>query len=200
MPRSTYLQQAFCVYGLLLLVSLSLARADDQISVRIGIQVKDGNRTTWAKANDRLRGGSRLHVYVLPESDAYVYVVHSDGKEATLLNHADDQKVIKKGSTLALPSEKEFYQIDGSSPFESFSIVCSPHEIKRVSNALKTGKTTHKQWNVLAKTLKNNTGLVDEEIKKPSAMAGSVRGIADHLRAFSGNSFVIVQYEFSVKK
>ena len=64
----------------------SPAVAQDQVRAKVGIQVHSGNRTAPAKTTETVKTGDSLRVYVMPENDAYVYVVHNDGENVTLLN------------------------------------------------------------------------------------------------------------------
>jgi hypothetical protein len=59
----------------------------------------------------------------VPEGDAYVYVVHNDGKTLTLLNAQNATTRITKGGLLTLPAPEKFYQIDGGSAKESITVL-----------------------------------------------------------------------------
>jgi len=76
------------ILGLWLCTQLtSPAVAQDQVRAKVGIQVHSGARTAPAKTTETVKTGDSLRVYVVPENDAYVYVVHNDGKNLTLLNY-----------------------------------------------------------------------------------------------------------------
>ena len=62
------------------------AVAQDRVRAKVGIQVRSGERTATAKTIERVKTGDFLRVYVVPEDDAYVYVIHNDGKNLNLLN------------------------------------------------------------------------------------------------------------------
>src|SRR5207253_10920145 len=64
----------------------SPAVAQDRVRAKVGTQVRSGERTAPAKTTETVKTGDSLRVYVVPENDAYVYVVHNDGKTLTLLN------------------------------------------------------------------------------------------------------------------
>ena len=64
----------------------SPAVAQDRVRAKVGIQVRSGDHMAPAKATEMVKTGDNLRVYVVPENDAYVYVVHNDGKNLTLLN------------------------------------------------------------------------------------------------------------------
>src|SRR4029453_285904 len=56
------------------------ALAHDRGRAKVGIQVRSGERTAPAKTRETVKTGDSLRVYVMPEDDAYIYVVHNDGK------------------------------------------------------------------------------------------------------------------------
>src|SRR5918912_1152663 len=58
----------------------SPAVAQDRVRAKVGIQVRSGDRTAPARATEMVKTGDSLRVYVVPENDAYVYVVHNDGQ------------------------------------------------------------------------------------------------------------------------
>jgi hypothetical protein len=136
-----------------------------------------------------------------------VYVVHSDQKTVTLLTRVE-QRI--QSSTLVLPSVQEFYQVDGQSPMETFTVICSPKEVKEISSLVSSSQMTHDRWVSLEKELLKR-GEIDlaQKSEKPFAIAGNVRGAGDSaggdafvrdLQIFSGKSILVRQYEFSVKK
>ena len=173
---------------------------------KIGILVKSGDQIIRAKSRDRLKAGDLVRIYVHPEVSSYVYVVHRDQKTVTLLNMVE-QRI--QSSTLVLPSVQEYYQVDGQSPVETFTVICSPKEVKEISS-LASSQMTHDRWVSLEKDLLKK-GEIDlaQKSEKPFAIAGNVRGAGDaaggdafvrELQIFSGKSILVRQYEFSVKK
>ena len=165
-----------------------------------------GRSDLRAKSRERLKAGDLIRIYVHPEASSYVYVVHSDQKTVTLLNMVE-QRI--QSSTLVLPSVQEFYQVDGKSPVETFTIICSPDEVKEVS-ALLSSQMPHDRWAALEKELaKKGEVELAQKTERPFAIAGNVRGAGDaaggdpfvkELQIFSGKSVLVRQYEFSVKK
>jgi transposase-like protein len=148
-----------------------------------------------------------LRIYVHPEKTSHVYVVHTDLKEATLLSILQ-QKV--QSSTLVIPSLQNFYRVDGKSDKEIFTIIVSPDELPEVSDIFKTEKTSYLRWVEVEKVLIEK-GKIDlsQEVEKPFAIAGNVRGwavnddvdpFASRLQIFSGKSVLVKKYEFRVKK
>src|SRR4051812_36844489 len=101
------------------------AVAQDRVRAKVGIQVRSGDRTAPAKATEMVKTGDSLRIYVVPENDAYVYVVHNDGKTLTLLNAQNATTKVTKGVLVALPTPEQFYQIDGESAKESITVLCS---------------------------------------------------------------------------
>jgi hypothetical protein len=145
---------------------------------------------------------------VIPEESSWIYVVHADEKTVTLL-----KKIEKSAPTavVALPSLSEFYQVDGGSPTETITIVCSPEELKDVS-AIGDAQMPVEKWRNMEKELTRRGEIeLGQKAEKPFPIAGNVRGeksappsegesFLDQLPVFSGNSVLVKQYEFSVKK
>ena len=176
------------------------------VRAKIGILIKSGDQTIKAKSNDRLKAGDLVRIYVHPEVNSSVYVVHRDQKTVTLLNMVK-QRI--QSSTLVLPSVQEFYKVDGKSPVETFTVICSPTEVKEISS-LVGSKMHYDRWVSLEKELLKR-GEIDlaQKAEKPFALTGTVRGGGDavggdafvrELQIFSGKSILVRQYEFSVKK
>jgi hypothetical protein len=176
------------------------------VRAKIGVIIKSGDHITRAKSKDRLKAGDLVRIYVHPEVSLYVYVVHSDQKTVTLLNMLE-QRI--RSSTLVLPSVQEFYQADGQSPVETFTVICSPEEVKEISS-LVSSQMTYDRWVSVEKDLLKK-GEIDlaQKSERPFAIAGNVRGIGDaaggdafvrELQIYSGKSILVRQYEFSVKK
>ena len=187
--------------------SLPVFSQERTVRAKIGILVKSGDQTARAKSKERVKSGDLLRIYVHPEVSSYVYVVHTDQKEVTLLNMVE-QKI--QSSTMVLPSLQEFYQVDGKSPVETFTVICSTDEVKEVS-ALVKAQVSYDQWASIEKDL-NKKGEIDlsQKTERPFAIAGNVRGAGDaagandpfvnELQIFSGKKILVKQYEFSVKK
>src|SRR5262245_45579163 len=91
--------------------------AQDRVraKVGVGIQASPGAPMAAAKAVETVKAGYSLRVYVVPEHDAYLYVVHNDGKTLTLLNAQNATTKISGGGPVTLPGPDRFYQIDGGS-------------------------------------------------------------------------------------
>ena len=192
------------VYGF---YAFAASAGENPMRAKIGIQIKSGGTVEKAKSRDALAPGDMLRIYVHPEANAYVYVVHSDITEATLLNMVE-QKI--QSSTLVMPSLLDYYQVDGKSSQETFTIICSPVALSQMAGLVKTGSIPHAQW------VKIETGLVEkgkidlsESAEKPFALAGNVRGMdsvdnpdtfAGGLQIFSGKGVLVKKYEFAVKK
>ena len=185
---------------------LSGISQEGMVRAKMGILVKaDKQSMRPAKAKDRLKAMDMLRIYVHPEVNAFVYVIHTDKKTVTLLGMVEHRI---HSSTTVLPSIQDFYQVDGLSPVETFSIICSPKEIKELS-ALMTSQMPYKRWVSLEEDLLKR-GEIDlaQRPEKPFAIAGNVRGghetreapFVKDLQIFSGKSVLVKKYEFSVTK
>ncbi len=99
---------------ILIIGMASPAAAQEMVRAKIGIELFSGNGSTRARTIEQIKTKDKLRIYVIPEKDAYLYVVHTDQNKVTLLNKS---KVIKN-SALVLPSDNEYYEPDGLSERE----------------------------------------------------------------------------------
>lgn len=204
--RTSFFIFLFVVSGFWIFMGSAAPAEENSIRARIGIQVTSDGSIEKAKSRDRLRPGDLLRVYVYPEADSYVYVVHSDLAEATLLN-TDQQNV--QSSSLVLPSLLEFYRVDGKSDREMFTVICSPAALAQMAGLVKNGTLPHEQW-VKIEDILVQEGKIElaQNTEKPFALAGNVRGLdspakvsfESSLPIFSGKGVLVKKYEFSIKK
>lgn len=188
---------------------------DNRVRAKIGIQVKSGEQQSSARSREMLKAGDSLRIYVHSEKDSYLYVVHTDGKVVNLLNMTA-QKM--QSSTLVLPSLQAYYKVDGGSPMERFSVICSQQELPELSK-MANSKISFEQWRQIENDLVQRGKLLSAPGEKapfsiagdeaPFAIGGNVRGVLDEkgtdpfvrdLQIFSGNGVLVKQYEFQVKK
>ena len=180
---------------------------EETVRAKIGIQIKSGDRTMRAKSYDRLKKDDLLRIYVHPERTSHVYVIHSDLKNVTLLNNVQQKR---QSSTLVMPSLQEFYQVDGESRTESFTIIISDGEVAEVSDAFKDGSASYKKWIRIEQRLFDENKIdLSQKTEKPFSISGTVRGVSgggdadpfvSKLQIFSGKSILVKRYEFKVKK
>lgn len=207
MPRQIFVWKAVLLGGLVLAPLTLAVAAEDYVRAKVGIQVRSGEQATSAKASDTIKMGDSLRVYAIPEEDAYVYVVHSDGKKVTLLNESSARTKVDKGSTVFLPTREQFYKVDGMSDKESITVICSPRELPAIPKAVQTERATSDAWLAMEKELVEKSKLeMGENINKPFQLAGNVRSVGESdpfvqtLPIFSGKSLVVKKYAFQVQK
>ncbi len=196
------------ILGLWLCTQLtSPAMAQDRVRAKVGIQVRSGERTAPAKTTEMVKTGDSLRVYVVPENDAYVYVVHNDGQNLTLLNAQNATTKVTKGMLVALPAPEQFYQVDGGSAKESITVLCSPTELREVASLFNTPKVTQQNWLSLEKALLDKSKIdLSQPTDKPFQIAGNVRSMSHNdpflntLVIYSGKSLVAKKYDFQVQK
>jgi len=207
---STRILTRFFVMAIALAMAVPiLARADEvPVRAKIGIQILSGEKVMRAKSRDRLKVGDMLRIYVHPEHACYVYVIHSDQKTATLLNTVE-QRV--QGSSLVMPSLHQYYQVDGKSASESFTIICSPKELAEVSGTFEEGLAPHVKWAAVQEGLTEQSRIDLTQVSdRPFAIAGNVRGaggagqaggdpFSSRLRIYSGRSLLVKYFAFQVR-
>src|SRR5215475_7541246 len=181
--------------------------AQDRVRAKVGIQVRSGDHTAPAKTTETVKTGDFLRVYVVPEDDAYVYVVHNDGKNLTLLNAQNATTKVTKGGLVMLPAPEKFYQIDGGSDKESITVLCSPTEIREVASLFSAPNVAQKNWLSLEKALLDKSKIdLSQPTDKPFQIAGNVRSMSSNdpflntLVIYSGKSLVAKKYDFQVQK
>ena len=185
----------------------SPAVAQDRVRAKVGIQIRSGERTASAKTTETVKTGDNLRVYVVPENEAYVYVVHNDGKSLTLLNAQSATAKVTGGGLVTLPAPENFYQIDGGSDKESIIVLCSPTELREVAGLFSTPNVTQKNWLSLEKALLDKSKIdLSQPTDKPFQIAGNVRSMSSNdsfvntLVIYSGKSLVAKKYDFQVQK
>jgi hypothetical protein len=198
------------ILGLWLCTQLSSpAEAQERVraKVGIGIQVRPGEPMASAKNTERVKTGDSLRIYVVPEGDSYVYVVHNDGKNLSLLNAQNATTRVPGGVPVTLPAPEQFYQIDGGSDRESITVICSPTEIRAVTNLLNAPNVSQKNWLSLEKELLDKSKIdLSQPTDKPFQIAGNVRSMSNNdpflnaLAIYTGKSLVTKKYDFQVQK
>jgi hypothetical protein len=173
------------------------------IKAKVAILHKSGDDYAVLRSNDRLRVGEMIRIFVQPENSCYVYIIHSDNKESTLLY---DKKVSAKHDTLILPSTSEYYVFDDKSPTARITIFCSLKKIEDINQLFKSENISgNNEWSSLEKKLfkkyKKNLG---DQSEKPFPMAGNVSAVNDEFLnrqlVLSGKGMIIRKYEIEIKK
>ena len=191
----------------ILLTRLDTVFCDDiYIRAKIGIEISSSGKNKLAKSRDRLKPGDLLRIYVHAEKASYIYIVYSDRKKISLLSMTE-QNILS--SSLLLPSVNEYYEIDGKSNFERFTIICSPKEINEIPQFFNSNPL-FKEWESLEQTLDEKSRIqLSDKSDIPFAIAGNVRGGISFdqssspikkLKIFTGNYMVVKKYEFQVSK
>jgi hypothetical protein len=208
------MRQKFIIFFLLSLIVFMISGSvspvgalEEKVRAKIGLQVRSGDQARSARSQDDLNVNDLIRIYVHPEETSYVYVVHADLKVATLLSMVQQKS---QSSTLVMPSLQEFYQVDGTSPKETFTVIISPKDLAEVMEVLKNGSAPYEKWIEVEGSLLTKSKIdLSQEVEKPFAIAGNVRGVgttasvdpfANNLQIFSGKSLLVKKYEFRVKK
>jgi len=175
---------------------------DKLVSAKIGILMKSGDQTNRAKSKDYLKTGDMIRIYVHPRLPARVYVIHKSEGSIALLNAS-----IQQGSsaTVVLPSIQDFYQVDGKSRTEEFTIICSPYPLKQ-ADSIADGRLDLKQWEKIEEALieKSRIGM-EQSLQKPFPLAGNVRSVGnkdpfiDKLPIYTGKELLIKTYVFEIE-
>jgi hypothetical protein len=179
---------------------------DKRVSAKIGIMIRSGDEVNAATSRDLAKPGDRIRIFVHPENQAYIYVVHTDGKNARLLN-ITMQKF--QGATLCLPSIQAYYQIDGKAQSEKFTVICSPDELDQLSG-MTDQDMPHGNWEAVEAKLSEQSKALSTRGEDTSVkIAGNVRGsthssekdlFVEKLPFYSGRGLLVKTYEFKLEK
>jgi hypothetical protein len=192
-----------------LLVALVVCvHAEERMRAKLGIQINSNGDVRLAKATDPVKIGDRLRVYVLPAEDAYVYIVHNDGKQVVLLNANNAKAKTARGSVVILPELGKEYQIDGQSAAEYITVICSSQELPQVAKFFATPESSaQQQWVSLEKALMDDNKIELGQKEDIIQIAGNVRSIPkehelliEKLPIFSGKALLAKKYAFQVQK
>jgi len=201
-----HLSTAVCLSLWLCLQLTTPVAAQERVRAKVGIQVLSSERSALAKATEAVKAGDSFRVYVIPEDNAYVYVVRNDGKTLTLLNAQDAQTQVRKGTLVILPAPEKSYPINGTSVTESITVICSPTEIREVTTLFHTTNVPQKNWLSLEQELMGKSKIdLTQKADKPFQIVGNVRGMydkafVDTLQIFSGKAYVVKKYDLQVQK
>jgi hypothetical protein len=145
--------------------------AQELVRAKVGIEIHRGERLAGAASRDRLRAGDQFRIYVIPEQNVYLYVVHTDKKNVSLLKATK----VKSLSPVVLPSSRALYQVDGASPEEFITVICSPVEMTQIL-ALFSASVSYKEWKKVEGQLLQESQIdLNQDVQKPFAIAGNVR-------------------------
>jgi hypothetical protein len=185
----------------------SLPPGGEFVRAGIGIEIRSDNQIKCAKSHDNLKKDDLLRVHILPEQTCYIYIIHTDQQTATLVNPENNN--IEEAMPYAIPSSRNFFQVDGQSAMENISIICSPQKNRNIIDLFCSGTTSHDRWSRLKTALMEKSKIDFNEIPRKSiSLAGNLRGASTHqdsdftdrLKYFSGKSLLVKTYEFHVEK
>ncbi|MFQ5627412.1 MAG: hypothetical protein ACE5I1_01525 [bacterium] len=183
------------------------AFSQEFIRAKIGLKVISEDIIKNAKSKDKLKKGDKLRLFIEPEVNTYVYVVHADRKSVSLLTNSPVQ-LTKANERVVLPSPSEYYEIDGTSAIEKLAILCSPARLNNVEAFFSVEKPSPAEWEKMELAFIEKSKIdLNEKTEKPYAIAGNVRNVEQQneqflsaLNTYSGKSLVLKRYEFRVKK
>lgn len=116
----------------LFLFLFSISYAQDIVKAEIGIKIiseNKGARTERAAITlDRVRANDDLQIFLYPEDNSILYLIHCDTKFSTLLM----KDSLKSKVLYILPASDSTYTIDGTSTRDNITILISPSKLKRV--------------------------------------------------------------------
>ncbi|MBU1100999.1 MAG: hypothetical protein KKA84_11405 [Bacteroidetes bacterium] len=183
----------------LFLSSVSLAQSI--VSSEIGIKIisgKKSQRTERAALTlDRLRSGDNLQIFLYPEENCLLYLIHSDSKHSSLLL----MDSLKSKVLYILPASDSTYTIDGTSVKEVLTVLITHHPIKDVDKFFMENGTSSSEWKNKEDELISESQVMQNEVPgQRISMAGNIRGKSElSLKSYVGKNFLIKTYTFDVK-
>lgn len=190
-----------------LMISVDTAwSASPYMQAKIGIQIRSHASVRMAKSRDRLLTGDLLRLFVHPAKASFIYIIHSDKKNVTLLAQKEQEEA---SYPLILPSTNQYYEVTGTSTFEAITMIISPNPLDSILT-LFGSKPTPEEWLAFEKKIIEKSKLeLDEESKSGFVIAGNIRGeenieshetVVKKLRILSGKGIIVKKYEFSIQK
>jgi len=182
-----------------------LASAENYVRAKIGVLFMEGDQTRLAKSTDSVKPGTQMQIHVIPEKNCFVYLINTDGKQATWLNWGQDQQQVPLGEERIFPSKSSLYQQNGSGQNESFTVICSPRKLNELTQLFSTRSASLTEWTALEnKWLADSRIPLGETLAKPFGIAGSVRASTEQpsrdFKVYSGNAMLVKKYDFNVEK
>lgn len=196
------LTQGFSFLAVLLTVSLLSVpcKAQDTISAKIGIKIKNASTERPALTEDRLKKGDMLQLYVMPAEEYFLYVVNCDDNFAYLRV----SKKVKNQKNIIIPSGNEFFTVDGESKREAIIVICSEQRKPDLEKMFRPGKINLADWNLVEKKYIEQSKLIEsEKVDKRILLGGNVRAndsFPKKLKTYYGKEFLVKTFRFDVKK
>lgn len=185
----------------------AISDSDGIARAKIGIRIASNDIIRRAKAEDRVKAGDELRIYIQPEfEDAMIYVLYHNRQQLVQLHKSRHEA--GRARPIILPSEEGQYTVDGQSPEERLTIICSPEPLVQLEEFLQAQAQEPQQspeaWEELEQALLEQSKLdLSETISKPWSIAGGVRAIDPFLTKLpisSGKTFIIKKYDFLVEE
>ena len=191
----------------LLLAFAAPAMPQQLVHAKVAIQVVSNGKVTTARSKDKLAKGDKLRLYIEPQEEMFLYVVHTD-QNATGLLAKTNTSATAASELVVLPSESEYYEIDGNSSFEQITIICAKKRQSKIESLFSENAPSLAAWQETELALLQQYQIdLNESTDKPFGIAGNVRNLGDESSSiieqmimYSGKSTVIKRYEFRVKK
>ena len=191
----------------LLLAFAAPAMPQQLVHAKVAIQVVSNGKVTTARSKDKLAKGDKLRLYIEPQEEMFLYVVHTD-QNATGLLAKTNTSATAASELVVLPSESEYYEIDGNSSFEQITIIFAKKRQPKIEALFSENAPSLAAWQETELALLQQYQIdLNESTDKPFGIAGNVRNLGDESSSiieqmimYSGKSMVIKRYEFRVKK
>ena len=204
--NNNYIYSVVFFLTILIFAGPVVGAEDQRVRAKIGIEILSGQRIICARSREIVKPGDLIRIYVHSSESTNVYVVYTENKDVRLLNMTM-QRIGE--STLCLPSAHAYYKVDGTSPMERFTIICSPKELPQVYGMADSGISWN-QWSVIeAELLKESKIELIQPSKPIIEIAGNVRGneeaakqdlFVENLPVFSGKGVLVKTYEFKIEE
>lgn len=171
---------------------------------KVGLRINQSGKVRSARPEDTVVKGDALRIYVQPEMDGFLYIIHSDKKLSSLLN--DGYHQVKKGEYIIFPDSKSELEVDGKSRKEILTIVFSSDKRGDIQTLFEKDQVPAEEWEKIEKRLKDQSSIkLSEGSDKPFAIAGNVRGDSkdpffQDLKVSAGIGLVLKRYVLTVKK
>ena len=150
------------------------------VHAKVAIQVVSNGKVTTARSKDKLAEGDKLRLYIEPQEEMFLYVVHTD-QNATGLLAKTNTSATAASELVVLPSESEYYEIDGNSSFEQITIICAKKRQPKIEALFSENAPSLAAWQETELALLQQYQIdLNESTDKPFGIAGNVRNLGEN--------------------
>lgn len=175
--------------------------SQDILKAQVGVKVISGSGTETSEraaiTYDRVKAEEALQIFIYPEKNSILYLIHSDESNSSLLKKDE----LSEHKLYVFPSEDSTYTVDGKSSKESIIILITPGDSPEIDTLFGLGSIPNDTWQAHESKYESESKIIQgENPEERISMAGNVRGVPEmDLKLYLGNKILIKKFTFHVK-